>query len=336
MANPDRRDRREFGVVVVMLIVLAVSGALALGTVSRPSVVLQHAPYGNRWGYTISLVLFFIPSLTIAGWFLHEKAYAIERRAFIPAFLTGFFFGCVLDVVFGNTFFVFKNIQATLGILLPGYVPGRGFEPTIPIEEFAFYALGFATILLVYVWGDLYWFGAYSAHDLKQRGIETPRLVQVHWPSAAIAAGVLAIGYAYRFLGPPRATEGFPGYFTFLVVGGALPALLVFPSVKALINWRAMSFTIIVLLFISLLWEATLGVPYSWWGYRDVAMLGIFIEAWAHLPVEAVLVWISASFGAVIAYEALRLRLYIERPLREALFGQGTPRTPAAEKASGR
>lgn len=330
----QRSVEREFAVVAAMLVVLAGSAALALGTVGSPSVLLQHGPSSNRWAYTISLVLFLLPSLTIAAWFILDKTYAIERRAFVPAFVAGFLFGCMLDVLFGNTFFVFQNVKATLGILLPGFVPGQGFQATIPVEEFAFYALGFATILLLYVWGDLYWFGAYCAHDRRRSGTETPRLIQVHWPSALTAGLVLLIGYAFRYLGPSRVHEGFPGYFTFLVLVGALPALLVFPSVKPLINWRALSFTILVVLFISLLWEATLGVPNSWWGYRDAAMLGLFIEAWAHLPVEAVLVWIAASFGSVIAYEAFRLRLHIQRPLRETLFGKppGKGVTPTPNK----
>ena len=45
--------------------------------------------------------------------------------------------------------------------------------------------------------------------------------------------------------------------------------------------------TFIALVFVSVIWEATLGVPYQWWTYREDEMLGIFVTAWANLPLEA-------------------------------------------------
>ena len=49
--------------------------------------------------------------------------------------------------------------------------------------------------------------------------------------------------------------------------------------------------TVFILLLISLLWEATLGVPYGWWNFQDDAMIGIRITAWSRLPIEEVCVW---------------------------------------------
>ena len=54
------------------------------------------------------------------------------------------------------------------------------------------------------------------------------------------------------------------------------------------IDWRAFSLTAVIMLLISLLWEATLGVPYGWWGFQDAQMIGIRITAWSGLPVEEV------------------------------------------------
>ncbi|MGA7339337.1 MAG: hypothetical protein WBX18_01980, partial [Terracidiphilus sp.] len=75
------------------------------------------------------------------------------------------------------------------------------------------------------------------------------------------------------------------------------------------INWRALSLTLFMILLISLFWEATLAVPYGWWGYEPQQMLGLFIGAWAGLPLEAVLVWISVTYTTTIVYEVLKVRL---------------------------
>ena len=41
--------------------------------------------------------------------------------------------------------------------------------------------------------------------------------------------------------------------------------------------------------------EATLAVPYGWWDYQQKQMMGLFIGAWAGLPIEAVVVWIAVT-----------------------------------------
>jgi hypothetical protein len=37
--------------------------------------------------------------------------------------------------------------------------------------------------------------------------------------------------------------------------------------------------------------------------------MGLFIGAWAGLPIEAVLVWISVSYATTIIYEVLKIAL---------------------------
>ncbi len=322
-ATTRSKPTRDFAVVVIMLLVLATAVTIALSSIHThsPLIDLQAVPNISRFGYTLSLALFGLPTLVIAIWFACSRQYAIEQKAFVPAVLIGFGFGVLLDVVFGNAFFTFNNRAANLGLLLPGYAPGRGVVTNIPVEEFLFYALGFTTILLIYIWGNVYWFGKYCADNLRERADLIPRMIQPHWPSGLTAILLLTIGYTYRYCGPPRHNQGFPGYFTVLVVLGALPSLLTFPTVKQFVNWRAFSFTLMTLLFISLLWEVTLGVPYAWWGYQDQSMIGLFIEAWAHLPVEAVLVWVAACYGTVLTYELIRLVQYSDSRVREALFG---------------
>ena len=57
-----------------------------------------------------------------------------------------------------------------------------------------------------------------------------------------------------------------------------------------------------VRLLISMFWEATLAVPYGWWGYQQKQMLGLSIGAWAGLPIEAVTVWIAVTYGTTMVF----------------------------------
>jgi hypothetical protein len=76
---------------------------------------------------------------------------------------------------------------------------------------------------------------------------------------------------------------------------------------------------------VSLLWEATLALPYGWWGYQATAMLGLTIGAWSQLPVEAVWVWLAVSFTTVISYEVVKIWLATGKRAHEAFFGVQTP-----------
>jgi hypothetical protein len=81
--------------------------------------------------------------------------------------------------------------------------------------------------------------------------------------------GILLIAAAIvyrRFLS--GAPEGFPWYFIYLVCASLIPSAGFFHTARPFINWRAFSFTFFLLLLISLLWEATLALPYGWWEYR--------------------------------------------------------------------
>jgi hypothetical protein len=118
---------------------------------------------------------------------------------------------------------------------------------------------------------------------------------------------------------------GFPGYVTYLVVAAFVPSTGLFRTAQPFINWRAFSFTCFFIILVSLLWEATLAIPYGWWGYRAAAMLGLTIGAWSQLPVEAVGVWLAVSFATVIGYEVVKLWLATGKRAREAFFGVRPP-----------
>jgi hypothetical protein len=87
------------------------------------------------------------------------------------------------------------------------------------------------------------------------------------------------------------------------------------------INWRALSLTLFFILLLSLMWEATLGLPYGWWGFQHRQMLGIYITAWSQLPVEEVLVWITVTYATVIVYEVVRRWKSSGKGARHAFLG---------------
>jgi hypothetical protein len=85
--------------------------------------------------------------------------------------------------------------------------------------------------------------------------------------------------------------------------------MVLFHSVRALVNWRAFGTTILWVLLTSLLWQATLASPYGWWRYNDRWMMGLNVNDWADLPIEAVSWCLVVTFTTVLVHEAIRLAL---------------------------
>jgi len=297
-----------------MLGLVVVPAALTLQTVSHPGRLEMTSANPTPLGYTISLSLFVVPVSTLLWWLCHRRDLGLQRRACGRTLAVLVPLGFVLDLVFGNAFFIFPNSAATLGIGVPA-VGG-----TIPLEEFLFYLSGFGVVLLTYVWADEYWMAAYNISDYTAATIGIPRLVQFHWPSLAVGAGLLGTALLYKKLWSP-APAGFPWYVTYLVMASFVPSAGFFRTAQPYINWRAFSFTFFFMVLVSLLWEATLALPYGWWGYRATAMLGLTIGAWSQLPIEAVWVWLAVSFTTVISYEVVKIWLDMGKRALEAFFG---------------
>jgi len=278
-----------------------VPAGITLHSVHLPVAIQIQGANPTPHGYTWSLLLFVVPILFIAGWLLPSEDVRIPRLAFwrTIAILVPIGFG--LDFFFANRFFVYPNIGATLGIGAPA------LGGPVPVEEYIFYFTGFVAILLIYVWLSEYWLAAYTVHGDSGGERRLRRLLQFHPASAIAAAALIAAAILYKKLCSP-VPGGFPGYFTLLVVGGLVPSAVAFPVARPLVNWRAFSLTVFMILLVSLFWEATLAVPYGWWGYQQRQMMGLFIGAWAGLPIEAVSVWISVTYGTVIVYEIVKLR----------------------------
>ena len=301
------------GIVVGMLAMIVVPAVFTLRSVSVPG-TLSVGPDASPHGYTWSLLLFVVPILVIALWFLPSEGLEIPRRAFCWTIGILVPIGWLLDVVCAQWFFCFPNPKATLGIPAPAL--GR----PVPIEEYFFYLTGFITILLLYVWLSEYWLALYSVKDYPGESRALQRLLRFH-PASMILGVVLvaaAIVYKRYFSSVPA---GWPGYFMVLVAGGLIPSVGFYPAVRRFINWRALSLTMFFILLVSMLWEATLALPYGWWNYQHGAMMGIFIGAWSGLPIEAVMVWLAVAYGTVILFEVVKIWQASGRRAKDAFFG---------------
>jgi len=298
-----------------MLAMVAVPASIALLTVRTPGKLVVPDPDPTPHGYTWSLLLFLVPIAVIAFWFLPHEHLHVPRRAFWRTLAVLVPSGCALDFFFARYLFIFRNAGATLGV----HAPALG--GWVPVEEYLFYLTGFLAVLLIYIWFDEYWLAAYNVPDYAGKSKSIRRLVQFH-ASSAVAGGLLIVGaviYKKVFSDNP---EGFPVYFTALVSGGLIPSVGFFPTARRFINWRAMAMTMFFILLISLLWEATLAVPYGWWGYQPGQMLGVFIGGWSGLPIEAVCVWTAVTYGTIITFEIVKLWQASEKPALHAFLGK--------------
>jgi hypothetical protein len=314
MAGAPRMNspRTGFQLVLAMLGMIAVPAALTLHTVRPPAAGVARVD-STPYGYTVSLLLFVVPILAIGFWFVPQEGVKISQKSFWRTIALLFPIGVLLDFFFARTFFRFPNPGATLRITAPALGGG------VPAEEYVFYFAGFAAVLLMYIWLDEYWLAAYSIPSSARERAQFDRLLHFHpqslvWAVVLIGAAVL---YRWMFVKEP----GFPGYFTFLVASALVPSAALLPSAMPVINWRAFSLTMFNILLTSLLWEATLAVPYGWWDYQDGAMIGVRITAWSRLPIEAVCLWIAVTYATVIVYEVVRRWQASGKKIRHALVG---------------
>ncbi len=307
-------------IVLAMLAMIAVPAGITLHTVHVAAVAQIPSPNPTPHGYSWSLLLFVVPVVVIGGWFLPSERVRLPQRAFWRTLWILVPIGCALDFFFANRFFVYPNAGATLGIGAPA-IGGN-----VPLEEYIFYFTGFLAVLLIYVWLGEYWLAAYNVPDYSGEARQIHRLLKFHPASLLVGLALIAVAVLYKKLRSPF-PEGFPGYFTVLVIGVMVPSASLFPIARRFINWRALSLTIFMILLISMFWEATLAVPYGWWGYQQREMVGLFIGAWAGLPVEAVTVWIAVTYGTTIVYEIVKVWQASGKPARNAFLGSANAET---------
>jgi len=306
--------------IVAMLAMIVVPAALTLHTVRlsalNPAVATN--PGSSPYGYTVSVLLFLVPILVIAFWFLPQEGIKIDKKSFWWTIGLLFPVGAGLDFFFAQHFFFFPNQSATLGIKAPA------LGAPVPIEEYVFYLTGFLCVLLLYIWLDEYWLAAYNIHSESAQRTQFHRLLKLH-PESIVLATVLVAGaiiYKKHFSPYP---VGFPGYFIFLSLTALVPSAALLPSARPVINWRAFSLAAFFVLLVSLMWEATLAIPYGWWDFRDEQMLGIRITAWGRLPIEEACLWMAVTYATVIIYETVKCWQASGKSMRHALFGTPVP-----------
>src|ERR1700674_2492607 len=305
------------GIVAAMLAMIVIPAAITLHTVHSPAPLMPVDQTSTPHGYTFSLLLFIFPIALIAGWFLPSEDLKIPQRAFWWTLVILVPLGFLLDLVFAQWFFDYPNAGATLGIRAPAF--GR----PVPVEEYVVYLTGFLAVLLLYIWLGEFWLAAYNVLDYPGEARRMRRLLQFHPTSLILAVVLIGAAWFYKkHLALPDDQAGFPGYFTFLVLGALVPAVSFLPVGRRFINWRALSLTLFLMLLISLLWEATLALPYNWWNFQHRQMIGLFIGAWSGLPVEEVCVWIAVTYATAIVFEVVKVLLASERSVRDALLGE--------------
>jgi hypothetical protein len=317
-ATDPRQDIRR---ILVMLASIGLPAMLTLSTVRASPRYGHEDANPTPLGYTVSLLIFLVPLLVLFGWHFRHGKGTTSRRALIWSTIGVAVIGFVLDLGFAHSFFTYRNTGATLGIRVAGWSFGdmQWVRDYIPVEEFAFYILGALFMITMYVWADVDWMPAYSPKEFDARAKEQPRLIHLSGVAAAFWLLVAVLGLAVKRYGPNP--DGIPGYFLFLMVLGFLPTFLCIKGVAPFVNWRAFAYSYSILLFIELLYETTLGVPYDWWNYKREHMLGIHLTAWSDLPIEAVLLWMVVAWDCVIAFEVCRVFLHMDRKATEALFG---------------
>jgi hypothetical protein len=308
------QERRAFYVVFAIAAVLVVPAAIALRTVIHPALLQATSPNPTPLGYTWSLLLFIVPICALVWWFACRPDLTFPRKAFWRTIAVLTPLGILLDLLFGNAFFIFPNKLATVGWEIPAV------GDALPVEEFVFYLAGFMLVLLSYIWCDEYWMAAYNVADYRVTAKGIPRIVHFHFASVVLGVVLIAGAVVYRKFcsGEP---DGFPWYFVYLVFASLIPSAGFFHTARCFINWRAFSFTFFLLLLISLLWEVTLALPYGWWEYRPSILMGLHIGAWSGLPVEAVFVWFAVTFTTVITYEVIKIWKALGTRALEAFFG---------------
>jgi hypothetical protein len=320
--NPARRWGREEWVVVQLLLLLALSGLLAMWPIR---VTTLEVPYGDgvpqpsRYGYTASLVLFVLPLVRLSYWLYRQPGLEHQRKSAAWALLGILPLWCALDVLLGLTFFTFPNKDATIGWMVPGFSFERGWVKEIPVEEFVFYISGIALIQLVYVWASESWLARYVHSEKERRAHGDAPLIQIDGKILGFALLSVPLAFLYKKLGPHDVHDGIPGYFLFLLLAGLVPVVLYIRSVRPFVNWQAFSFANIALMLVYLIWEGTLAMPYGYWDYNRQQMLGVFVRPWGGLPIEAVALWFATGWLNLATYEALRIVFANGRPLTDLL-----------------
>src|SRR6266487_1901144 len=106
------RERKSFYVIFVIVAALVVPAAIALRTVIHPVILRITSDNPTPLGYTWSLLLFIIPIAALGWWFACRPDLQFSRKAFWRTIAVLAPLGFLLDLLFGNAFFIFPNEAA--------------------------------------------------------------------------------------------------------------------------------------------------------------------------------------------------------------------------------
>lgn len=240
-------------------------------------------------GYTWSLLVFAVPSLVLARSLAAHGALALVQRPVLEAWSLLVPMGVLLNLCFADDFFTYPNATAVSGLSVPAFdLSGLDLEHPIPLEEFAFYGLGFLAMLLGYAWAST----VLLPRPRSRQAGKVAWLDALVVPLALVGAGAAI-------------ADGALSYWAYLCLVPLPVTLALWPKVKGRLNVPALLVTMAVLVAVSIAWEAVLALPRGWWGYRADALMG---RAFGGVPLEAVAVWVLAPVTTAVLFESLRLR----------------------------
>src|SRR5437016_4363172 len=114
-----REGAKPFYVVFAIAAALVVPAAIALRTVIHPVILQATSDNPTPLGYTWSLLLSIIPIAALGWWFACRPDLQFPRKASWRTIAVLAPLGFMLDLLFGNAFFIFPNKAATLGCEIP-------------------------------------------------------------------------------------------------------------------------------------------------------------------------------------------------------------------------
>jgi hypothetical protein len=334
---------RAYQKVLGFLAVWIVAVVLAIFLIDVPLVgpIWQHVDYHNKFGYTYSLVLLFLPLSFLVYWYFEHRD-SLDLRALMGAILRIVVFSAftwiLLDILFANALFLFPDKNAHMRLtLVPGYLWSGEcstfwtlwrwscyFPRSIPLEEIFFYLGGAALLTMMYMWASEDFYSQYTLPrpEYTQRAMHVGPLVHWNWWFIFAGVAIAVIGIVAKKFGwwhPYH--DGLPYYLFAELVIVFVPLAALYTRVHPFTNPRAFLFVMLLHVLVSVIWETTLAVPFGWWDYQPSAMMGIFVEAWSRLAVEAAGLWLSVGWASMFIYEATKIKVVTGKTWLEVLFG---------------
>ena len=138
--------------LVAGLLIGVVAAWVAMSSIRKAPTALSPGGAASL-AYTKSLILFVIPVVAMALWFLWP-GHRVNRHwwPFWATVVGITILWTALDILLAHTFFTFPDTDAVSGIGIPG-LGGK-----VPIEEVLFYVLGSFFLVLTYIWTSEVWF----------------------------------------------------------------------------------------------------------------------------------------------------------------------------------